>query len=84
VAGGGVWGSRRQITVGECLWLPSSNYMVPGDGNQVFNYKWLIINYKLQIFNYKSMITILKDKGEMETRGSPLPGYVKLKLQIYY
>ena len=30
------------------------------------------------------MIAILNGKGEMETRGSPLPGYVKLKLQIYY
>ena len=36
------------------------------------------------MLNFQSMITILKDKGEMETRGSPLPGYVKLKLQIYY
>ena len=36
------------------------------------------------MLNFQSMITILKDKGEMETRGSPLPGYIKLKSQIYY
>ena len=32
------------------------------------------------MLNFQSMITILKDKGEMETRGSPLQLYIKIKV----
>jgi hypothetical protein len=57
--------------------------MESGDGNQVFNYKWLRINYKItNILNFQSMITILKIKGKMETRGSPLQRYIKLSHKI--